>query len=229
MSNKVRYTWEATYRLFLLSNIRTNLSKNHADSQQHRNDEFSLRTASERWCNAKSNFNCVQGVRQIFPSLIPIIRTLTPTHLQLSPKTQFSHTDKDHLKVQHVWAWRQCKPAGWGNSWIAGVHPPGFPSIQTFQEPLISFLSALHWDYFVPDLARHLQYTAWSQLWRWGVESLGVYGVLTQSCGAMGVGAMKPTIERYMDVVIWFPGNSGGSRWWLNITMVSEVFQRLYW
>lgn len=80
---------------------------------------------------------------------------------------------------------------GWGA-------PPGLLFIQTLQERVVSFLCTLHQCYSVCDLAHHLLYTGWSQIWRGKTESLDVDQLLAQSCGAIGVGVMKPTNEHDM-------------------------------
>lgn len=48
------------------------------------------------------------------------------------------------------------------------------------------------------DLACDLPFTGLSQVWRGEVGSLDVGGMLAQSHGAMGAGAMKPTFEHNM-------------------------------
>lgn len=40
-----------------------------------------------------------------------------------------------------------------------------------------------------------LQYTSWTEAWKEIAENLVVDGMLEQSCGAIGAGAMKSTIQ----------------------------------
>lgn len=78
--------------------------------------------------------------------------------------------------------------------------PPGLTCMRTFQELVALHLCALPRDYSMFDLAHELSITGWENVWRGRVESLEGAGMHAQSCGTMGVEAIKVTIEQYMAV-----------------------------
>lgn len=60
----------------------------------------------------------------------------------------------------------------------------------------MSMLCALHLDYSVFEVSHHSLLSTCVQVRRGEVESLYVDCTLVQSCGAMGAGIMKSTIEQ---------------------------------
>lgn len=63
---------------------------------------------------------------------------------------------------------------------------PCLPSIKTFQVYVVSHRCALHRKHLVLDLARHMPYTTWSQVWLRKVKSLEVDGMLWNALGVTG-------------------------------------------
>lgn len=70
----------------------------------------------------------------------------------------------------------------------------------------MSYRSALLKDYSNYNMARHMPVTTYSEVMRNVEEHMNINDMLVQSCGAIGVGLMKSTIEHVMEVFDFLQG-----------------------
>lgn len=68
-------------------------------------------------------------------------------------------------------------------------------SVQTCQDHVESYLGVLQWDFSVSNQVSLVPYITFTKVCRGRVKSLDVDGMLSQSCGAVGIEVMKSTIE----------------------------------
>lgn len=83
-------------------------------------------------------------------------------------------------------------------AWTADRAPTELQSMQTQQDNVVSYLCALPNEYSVCNMAQHMSYTMWYEVWRKKIEIIDIDGILLQSCSAIGVGKMDFTMKYSM-------------------------------
>lgn len=90
-------------------------------------------------------------------------------------------------------------PSWW---WMAtagtGVCLPCSAFSKEVPESCNSNLSSLLLDYSLVDLVQNLPHIGQSKVWRWGIKSLEVHGMLVLSYGAIASWVLGPTVDHEM-------------------------------
>lgn len=77
------------------------------------------------------------------------------------------------------------------------------PSVQVFQELVVSYLSSLHQNYWLFNPAQQLLYTSWTEVRGGRVERLDLNSILVHSCVEMKVGVIKSTLKQKRAEIGW--------------------------